>query len=163
MAVAASFRSSAVPQSVHDPVSHPRASNRTCRFPASGSPTGSRKGSRWSPQMHPPKPQDPQFAEDRTVIEAAGAPRGHLVAAPPSPSRIASSAGSGSSLELKDSRQSPDPRPLRRHPEVRPRPSTVVTGFVGTMGLSDSRLGSPALPASTVATCRPKRVSHVAQ
>src|SRR5260370_1342964 len=30
----------AVPQSVHAPVSHPRSSNRTCGFPASGSPAG---------------------------------------------------------------------------------------------------------------------------
>ena len=32
--------------------------------------------------MHRSKPQDPQFAEDRAVVEAAGAPRGHLVASP---------------------------------------------------------------------------------
>jgi hypothetical protein len=40
VAVSAGFRNVAVPQSVHDSVSRPRSSNRTCGFPASGFPTG---------------------------------------------------------------------------------------------------------------------------
>ena len=66
--------------------------------------------------------------------------------APPSPLRKASSAGSGSFPGFPDSRQSPHPCPLPKRPEVRPRPSPVVSGFVGTMGLSDFRRGYRPLP-----------------
>ena len=81
--------------------------------------------------------------------------------APPSPLRRASSAGSGSSLGFPDSHQSPHPCPLSKHPEVRPRPSTVVTGFVGTMGLSDFRPGRRPAAGARVATSHPWRISHV--
>src|SRR5260370_1707624 len=62
----------------------PIPAHRTGRadFPHPALRLVSRDGSRLSPQVHPSKPQDPQFAEDRAVIEAAWAPRGHLVATP---------------------------------------------------------------------------------
>src|SRR5260370_36358846 len=62
----------------------PIPAHRTGRadFPHPALRLVSRDGSRLSPQVHPSKPQDPQFAEDRAVIEAACAPRGHLVATP---------------------------------------------------------------------------------
>jgi hypothetical protein len=44
---------------------------------------------------------------------------------------------------------------------VRPRPSPVVSGFVGTMGLSDFRRGCRPAAGTRVATPRPRRISHV--
>src|ERR1700690_1202468 len=66
---------------MHRPVSHPRSSNRTCPFRASGFPTGfivdSRTRGPWSPE--PKYAQGPIHPFRR---ELASALRGHLV--PPS-------------------------------------------------------------------------------
>ena len=63
----------------HRPVSHPRSSNRTCRFPASGFPTGFIVGHTSVAQLHPAQPQHSEFAEDFVVGEFAGASCLHLV------------------------------------------------------------------------------------
>ena len=67
---------------VPDPVSRPRSSNRTCGFPASGSPTGlSCRGTRGvGSTKESLEPVDPEFSVHPFIGEQAGASRGHLVA-----------------------------------------------------------------------------------
>src|SRR5450759_2256639 len=65
----------------HRPVSHPRSSNRTCGFPASGFPTGFIVDS----QTHAPRPLEshhPHRTEHPFLRELAGALRRHLVTPP---------------------------------------------------------------------------------
>src|ERR1019366_1850204 len=64
------------------PVSHPRSSNRTCRFPASGFPTGFVADSRAGLTHRSPEPEHPQLSVDPLPRKLSGALRGHLV--PPS-------------------------------------------------------------------------------
>ncbi len=62
------------------PVSLPRSSNRTCRSPASGFPTGFVSGTRRRAKVNPAKPKHAEFAEHRLRREAGDAARRHLVA-----------------------------------------------------------------------------------
>src|SRR5579871_6723876 len=64
------------------PVSHPRSSNRTCGFPASGFPTGFIADSRTGVTQRTSEPQYPQLSEDPSHRKLSRALRGHLV--PPS-------------------------------------------------------------------------------
>src|SRR5215831_16064667 len=64
------------------PVSHPRSSNRTCRFPASGFPTGFTADSRTRVHTSSAELQYSQFAKHRWDAEAAGAAGVHLVTPP---------------------------------------------------------------------------------
>src|SRR6266849_8827662 len=64
------------------PVSHPRSSNRTCRFPASGFPTGFTVNSRTGPQLHWAESDHSQLPKDHVVRETCGAARWHLVTPP---------------------------------------------------------------------------------
>src|SRR5215813_15555124 len=64
------------------PVSHPRSSNRTCRFPASGFPTGFTADSRTRVHTSSAELQYSQLAKHRIDAEAAGAAGVHLVTPP---------------------------------------------------------------------------------
>src|SRR5437867_3289815 len=64
------------------PVSHPRSSNRTCRFPASGFPTGFTVDSRTRIQLDVAEPENSQLPEHRLATEAGGAARLHLMTPP---------------------------------------------------------------------------------
>src|SRR5437879_6042783 len=64
------------------PVSHPRSSNRTCGFPASGFPTGFTVDSRTRPQLYLTELENSQLAEDNVVRKPPGAARRHLVTPP---------------------------------------------------------------------------------
>src|SRR5215468_8461588 len=64
------------------PVSHPRSSNRTCRFPASGFPTGFTADSRTRLHANSAELQYSQLAKYRWDAEAAGAAGVHLVTPP---------------------------------------------------------------------------------
>src|ERR1017187_8243933 len=61
------------------PVSHSRSSNRTCRFPASGFPTGFIADSRSGVTQRTPEPEDTQLTEDPLHRKLTGALRLHLV------------------------------------------------------------------------------------
>src|SRR5215470_3419798 len=64
------------------PVSHPGSSNRTCRFPASGFPTGFTADSRTRVHTSSAELQYSQLAKHRWDAEAAGAAGVHLVTPP---------------------------------------------------------------------------------
>jgi hypothetical protein len=64
------------------PVSHPRSSNWTCRFPASGFPTGFTADSRTRLHFDSAKLKYSQLAKHRWDAEAAGAAGVHLVTPP---------------------------------------------------------------------------------
>src|ERR1700683_3608067 len=64
------------------PVSQPRSSNRTCRFPASGFPTGFTVDSRTRVQLNIAEPEHAQLPAHHFITEAAGAARLHLVTPP---------------------------------------------------------------------------------
>jgi hypothetical protein len=64
------------------PASHPRSSNRTCRFPASGFPTGFVADSRAGLTQRSLEPEHSQLSVDLLPRKLSGALRGHLV--PPS-------------------------------------------------------------------------------
>jgi hypothetical protein len=79
----------------HRVVSHPRSSNRTCRSPASGSPTG--------------------FTERPTEKKTGAASVVGAAGFPPSSFDTAFSEGPGSYWCLQAHRQSPSPRHLQKH------------------------------------------------
>ena len=62
----------------HRPVSHPRSSNRTCPFRASGFPMDFTAGSRNSRRRA--KPKDLEFAKDPLIAIVLGAAQLHLMA-----------------------------------------------------------------------------------
>src|SRR5258708_13071864 len=64
------------------PVSHPRSSNRTCGFPASGFPTGFTVDSRTRPQLYLTELENTHFTENNIIRETRGAARRHLVTPP---------------------------------------------------------------------------------
>src|SRR5882757_2295592 len=64
------------------PVSHPRSSNRTCGFPASGFPTGFTVDSRTRPQLYLTELEHAQLAENDVVRVPRSATRRHLVTPP---------------------------------------------------------------------------------
>src|ERR1035438_2180103 len=64
------------------PVSHPRSSNRTCGFPASGFPTGFIADSRTRDNPATPEPEDSQLAVNPLHRKLTSTLRGYLV--PPS-------------------------------------------------------------------------------
>ena len=64
------------------PVSHPRSSNRTCGFPASGFPTGFTVNSRTRSQLYLTELENPQLAKNDIIRETCGAARPHLVTPP---------------------------------------------------------------------------------
>src|SRR5712691_7327812 len=64
------------------PVSHPRSSNRTCGFPASGFPTGFTVDSRTRSQLYLTELEQSQLAENNIVRVPSGAVRRHFVTLP---------------------------------------------------------------------------------
>src|SRR5450631_1862095 len=61
------------------PVSHPRSSNRTCRLPASGFPTGFVADSRAGLTERTSEPEHTQFTKDPLHRKRTSALRLHLV------------------------------------------------------------------------------------
>ena len=128
---------------IHDSVSAPRSSNRTCGFPASGSPTESHvEGSRGCASKQLAELLDPEFSEDPLIRKPRGAAlMSHLVSTPEKVANALSNVLIHGSI-------SHEPGPVAE--VVRPSPQNPVQmpRHLGPR-LADSLAGAPSAPPSS--------------